>query len=39
MERRRQPVAAEGNGFGLFLGFPHPVDLPMIAAGCNPGAP
>jgi hypothetical protein len=39
MERRKQPVAAGGKRFGLFLRFTVPVDLPLIATGCNPGAP
>src|SRR5947207_11245847 len=39
MERLRQPVAVGGNGFALFSVFTDPVDLPLIAAGCNPGAP
>ena len=39
MERLRQPVAAGGNGFGLFSRFQRAVDLPLIAAGCNHGAP
>ena len=39
MERLRQPAAASGNGFRLFSRFRGAVDLPAIAAGCNPGAP
>jgi hypothetical protein len=39
MERRRQPVAAGGNEFGFILPFTGLVDLPLIAAGCNHGAP
>src|SRR5882724_9389932 len=39
MERPTEPVAAAGNGFCLFSRFPGAVDLPSIAAGCNPGAP
>jgi hypothetical protein len=39
MERRTQPVAIHGNGFGLFLRFVRPRDLPLIATGCNHGAP
>jgi hypothetical protein len=34
-----QPVAARGNGFGLFLPFRDRVDLPLVATGCNHGAP
>jgi hypothetical protein len=39
MERLRQPVAAGGNGIGLFSRFREPADLPLIATGCNHGAP
>src|SRR5437879_4010215 len=39
MERRRQPVAASGSGFRLFLRLRGAVDLPVIADGCNHGAP
>jgi hypothetical protein len=39
MERLTQPVAAGGNGFGLFLPFAVLVDLPLVAVGCDPGAP
>jgi hypothetical protein len=39
MELLTQLMAAGGNGFGLFLGFSVPVDLPLIATRCNPGAP
>jgi hypothetical protein len=39
MERLRQLVAAHGNGFGLFSALPRSVDLPLIATGCNHGAP
>jgi len=39
MELLRQPVATGGNGFGLFLRYRRPVDLPLIATGCNHGAP
>jgi hypothetical protein len=39
MERRKQPVAAGGNGFGFILRFTGLVDLPPIAARCNHGAP
>ena len=39
MRCARQPVAADGNGFGLALPFPRPFDLPLIATGCNHGAP
>jgi len=39
MERLTQPVAAGGNGFGLFLRVWDAVDLPLIATGCNHGAP
>jgi hypothetical protein len=37
IERRAQPVATHGNRFGLFLRLVGAVDLPLIAAGCNPG--
>ncbi len=39
MERLRQPVAAGGNGFALFLRFTVPPALPLIALGCTHGAP
>jgi len=39
MEPRPQLVAAGGNGFGLFLRVWDAVDLPLIATGCNHGAP
>jgi len=39
MERLAQLVAAGGNRFGLFLRVWDPVDLPLIATGCNHGAP
>jgi hypothetical protein len=39
MERLRQPVAAGGNGFGLFLRVWDGVDLPLIASAYNHGAP
>jgi len=39
MELLRQPVATHGNGFGLFPSFLRPLDLPLIAIGCNHGAP
>ena len=39
MERLKQPVAADGNGFRLFLGFLRSVDLPLIATDCNHRAP
>jgi len=35
----RQPVAKDGNGFGLFSALPPPSDLPLIATSCNHGAP
>jgi hypothetical protein len=34
-----QRVATEGNGFGLFLRVLRRSDLPLIATGCNHGAP
>jgi hypothetical protein len=34
MYSSRQPVATHGNGFGLFLPFFRPSDLPLIATGC-----
>src|SRR5438552_1027848 len=39
LERLRQPVAAGGNGFRLFLRFRGRADLLLIATGCNHGAP
>src|SRR6266516_1082498 len=33
----RQPAAAGGNGFRLFLRFRGPADLQLIATGCNHG--
>jgi len=39
MERRRQLVAARGNGFGLFLPFTAFGDSPPLAVGCDQGAP
>ncbi len=39
MERLKQPVATHSNGFGVFPPFPRSVDLPLIATGCNHGAP
>src|SRR5919197_5401730 len=39
MRSNRQPVATDGDGFGLFLPFPRRFDLPLIATGCNHGAP
>jgi len=38
-ERRMQPVATHGNGSGLFLRFLRTRSLPLIATGCNHGAP
>jgi hypothetical protein len=39
MRSFRQLVATDGNGFGLFLPFFWLSDLPLVAAGCNHGAP
>src|SRR5437667_222167 len=39
MERRRRPVATHGNGSGFSLPFSALHDLPLIATGCNHGAP
>ena len=39
MELHRQPVATGCNGFGLFSPLPPSVDLPLVATGCNHGAP
>ncbi len=39
MEGRRQLVAVGGNGFRLFSRIRRLADLPLIATGCNPGAP
>jgi hypothetical protein len=35
----RQLVATDGNGFGLFVPVSRRSDLPLIATGCNHGAP
>ena len=35
----RQPVATDGNGFGLFRPFPGLSDLRRVATGCDHGAP
>ncbi len=32
-------LATHGKGFGLFLRFVRPSDLPLIATGCTHGAP
>jgi hypothetical protein len=34
MRCERQPVATNGNGFGLYSPLLRPGDLPVIAAGC-----
>jgi hypothetical protein len=39
MELLRQRVATGRNGFRLFLRFPGLGVLPVIATGCNHGAP
>jgi hypothetical protein len=39
MRSDRQPVAADGNGLGLFLQFLRRLDLPLIATGCDHWAP
>jgi hypothetical protein len=39
MRSTRQLVATDGNGFGLFFAAFAPIDLPLIATGCNHGAP
>jgi hypothetical protein len=39
MERLRQLVATHGNDFGLFRAFLGEQHLPLIATGCNHGAP
>jgi hypothetical protein len=39
MERLRQPMATHGNGSRLFSPLPRRSDLPLIATGCNHGAP
>src|SRR5512132_3987648 len=39
MELLTQPVATGRNGFGLISALPRAVDLPLIATGCNHGAP
>jgi hypothetical protein len=35
----RQPVATHGNGFGLFFRLSRLDDLPLMATGCDHGAP
>jgi hypothetical protein len=39
MRTRSQPVATHGDGFRLFWQLLRAGDLPLIAAGCNHGAP
>jgi hypothetical protein len=39
MERRRQLVATDGNGFRLFGPSSASRRLPLLATGCNHGAP
>ena len=39
MRSKRQLVATGGKGFGLFWRLPRRFDLPLIATGCNHGAP
>jgi hypothetical protein len=39
MRSERQAAATYGNGFGLFRPLRRSVDLRLIAAGCNHGAP
>src|SRR6266487_5584274 len=39
MERRRRPVATHGNGSGFSSPLSALHDLPLIATGCNHGAP
>jgi hypothetical protein len=39
MRSKRQPVATHSNGFGLFAPARRRSDLPLIANGCNHGAP
>jgi hypothetical protein len=34
MRSNRQPLATDGNGFGLFSRFLRQVVLPLIATGC-----
>jgi hypothetical protein len=34
-----QLAAGGGNGIRLFLRFREPADLPLVATGCDPGAP
>jgi hypothetical protein len=38
-ELLRQLVASDGNGFCSFRRIPRRSDLPLIATGCNHGAP
>jgi hypothetical protein len=37
MERRWQPVATRGNGFGLFSAFFEQLHLRSVATGCATG--
>ena len=39
LRRFRQPIATHGNGFGLFSWVSRGFVLPLIATGCNHGAP
>jgi hypothetical protein len=39
VERLKQPVATDRNGFGLFLPLLRSGGLPLTATGCNHGAP
>ena len=39
MRCARQPIAIHGNGFRLFWPPAGSRDLPLIATGCNHGAP
>jgi hypothetical protein len=39
MRSKRQRVATVGNGFRLFWRVQSRSDLPLIATGCNHGAP
>jgi hypothetical protein len=39
MERLKQPVATDRNGFGLFSPLLRSAGLPLTATGCNHGAP
>jgi hypothetical protein len=39
MRSKRQPVATDGNGFGVIPPLSRLCVLPPLATGCNHGAP